>query len=83
VITRCGGPEEFVTAADGVMVEADDSEAFAAGIVQALRRRETFNGDDMRARIVARFGRAAWHDQAMTIYERVATRGAGQRGGRA
>ena len=75
VITRCGGPEEFVTAADGVMVEPDDPAAFADGILAALRRRDTFDTDDMRTRIVARFGRAAWCDRAMATYDRVATRG--------
>ena len=32
IITRCGGPEEFVTPADGVMVEPDNPAAFAKGI---------------------------------------------------
>ncbi|MGH7593418.1 MAG: glycosyltransferase, partial [Gemmatimonadales bacterium] len=75
VITRCGGPEEFVTPADGVMVAADDPSAFAAGILSAMGRRGTFRADDMHARIVARFGRDAWCDRAMAIYDRIATRG--------
>ena len=36
VVTRCGGPEEFVTPEDGVMVEPDDPSALAAGILQAF-----------------------------------------------
>ena len=32
-----------------------------------------FNADDMRDRIVNRFGRVAWCEQAMATYERVAT----------
>jgi len=75
VITRCGGPEEFVTPADGVMVEPDDLGALANGIVRAVRCRETFRADDIRSRIVARFGRAAWRERAMAIYERVAAGG--------
>jgi teichuronic acid biosynthesis glycosyltransferase TuaC len=72
VITRCGGPEEFVTAADGVMVEPDDPEAFARGILEALPRRGTFDSSGMCRRIVGRFGTAAWCDKAMAIYERLA-----------
>ncbi len=72
VLTRCGGPEEFVTAADGVMVEPDDPSALANGIVRAMSRRAEFRADDIRERIVARFGREAWRAQAMAIYERVA-----------
>ena len=73
VMTRCGGPEEFVTPADAVMVEPDDPAAFAEGIRQAFRRRDTFDARAMRKRIVGRFGGAAWREQAMAIYERVAT----------
>jgi len=75
IMTRCGGPEEFVTAADGVMVEPDDPAAFAQGIIRAVRRRDMFDADGMRNRIVNRFGRVAWCEQAMTIYERVAAHG--------
>ena len=71
VLTRCGGPEEFVTTADGVMVEPDDPAALGEGILKAMRNREAFDADDIRDRIIARFGRDAWCDQAMAIYERV------------
>jgi len=74
VITRCGGPEEFVTEQDGIMVPEDDPSALADGIVRALERRETFDAEDLRSRIVNRFGRAAWRLRAMAIYERVAQR---------
>ncbi len=72
IVTRCGGPEEFVTAADGVMVDVDDSEKFTDGIREAFVRRDTFNAVASRDRIVGRYGRAAWTDQAMAMYERVA-----------
>ncbi len=68
IITRCGGPEEFVTPEDGVMVAADDPEAFAAGILEGMARRDQFVGAAMRARIVARFGRRAWSERAHAIY---------------
>jgi glycosyltransferase involved in cell wall biosynthesis len=76
VITRCGGPEEFVTAADGVMVAADDPAALARGMIDALQRRDAFDSSGIRARIVNRFGRESWCDQAMATYERVAARSA-------
>lgn len=72
VLTRCGGPEEFVTAADGVMVEPDDPAALAEGILKAMRNREAFDSGDIHTRIIARFGRDAWCDRAMAVYERVA-----------
>lgn len=72
VLTRCGGPEEYVTAADGIMVEPDDPTALAEGILKALRGQTAFDADGISARVVARFGREAWRDQAMALYERVA-----------
>jgi glycosyltransferase involved in cell wall biosynthesis len=74
IITRCGGPEEFVSAADGIMVEPENPGAFAEGIMQAMRQRDTFCAEDIRSRIVNRFGRSAWCEQAMATYERVAAR---------
>jgi glycosyltransferase involved in cell wall biosynthesis len=71
ITTRCGGPEEFVTPLDGVMVEADNPDALAGGILEAVRKRETFDSRSIQARIVTRFGRVAWCDQAMSVYERV------------
>lgn len=68
IITRCGGPEEFVTPGDGVMVAADDPAAFAAGILDGMARRDSFVGVRMRERIVARFGRAAWSARAGALY---------------
>lgn len=72
VVTRCGGPEEFVTPNDGVMVDPDDPKALAAGILRAFEMRATFRPDQMHARIVGRFGRAAWGDRALAIYTRIA-----------
>ena len=69
VVTRCGGPEDFVGPEDGVMIEADDPAAMTAGILTALDRRDEFREAEISARVVARFGRTAWRTQAMAIYE--------------
>jgi glycosyltransferase involved in cell wall biosynthesis len=69
VITRCGGPEEFVGAEDGVMVDADDPAALAAGILAALDRRRDFREAEISARITDRFGRAAWCERAIATYQ--------------
>lgn len=72
VLTRCGGPEEFVVPADGVMVAPDDPAALAAGILQAFARRDSFDPEGIRSRIVSRFGRDAWSSRAIALYRRVA-----------
>lgn len=72
IMTRCGGPEEFVTDADAVLVEPGDPSAFAAAIVQAMATRDRFDGPAMRERVVARFGQDAWRARATLIYDEVA-----------
>jgi glycosyltransferase involved in cell wall biosynthesis len=79
VVTRCGGPEEFVTEEDGVMVAPDDPAAFAEGIRRAYARRAEFDPLAMNRRIVERFGRAAWRAQALSLYEELASRGVRRR----
>jgi glycosyltransferase involved in cell wall biosynthesis len=68
VCTRCGGPEEFVGPDDGVLVPADDPQALCDGILRALDERERFDGAGIAQRVTARFGRAAWSDQALAMY---------------
>jgi glycosyltransferase involved in cell wall biosynthesis len=75
VITRCGGPEEFVTPEDGVMVPADDPTALTAGILRARAERGRFQPEALRRRIVGRFGREAWREQLRAVYEHVAMSG--------
>ena len=72
IVTRCGGPEEFVSAGDGVLVPPGDPIAYAAGIREGFARRAGFDSVAIASRIVNRFGRAAWTDRALTLYERVA-----------
>jgi glycosyltransferase involved in cell wall biosynthesis len=68
VVTRCGGPEEFVTAADGLLVANEDPAALADGIVTTLARLDEFDGPAMRERIVDRFGMAAVSARIGEIY---------------
>ena len=75
VITRCGGPESYFTPDDGVMVPADDPAAFAEGIREAVRRRGSFDGVRTSRRMAGEYGRAAWLERAMALYDRVASNG--------
>jgi len=71
VITRCGGPEEFVGPDDGVMVDVDDPQALCDGMLRALGERERFDGTAIAQRVTARFGRQAWSDQALAMYRQL------------
>lgn len=71
-ITRCGGPEEFVTPGDGVMVDADDPAKLARAILEVHERRASYDPEALHARITGRFGREAWAAQAMATYRKLA-----------
>ena len=53
------------------MVEADDPQALAAGILAALDQRARFDGDAIARRVTSRFGRDAWSQQAIAIYRQL------------
>jgi hypothetical protein len=40
-----------------------------------MRRRGQFRSEDIRARIVNRYGRVAWRQRALATYERLAVAG--------
>ena len=73
VATRCGGPQEILTGADGVLVAVDDPEALADGITDVLDRRASFGSADISARAIARFGWSAAAGRITALYREVTT----------
>ncbi len=56
VATRCGGPEDIVSAEVGILVPPEDPQALAAGIAQVLDRRSDYDPAKLRAYALERFG---------------------------
>jgi glycosyltransferase involved in cell wall biosynthesis len=76
VATRCGGPEDIVTADTGRLVAVDDPDALARGIDDVLAARSSFDPEALRRSAVSRFGRAAALARLRELYERgLASRG--------
>lgn len=71
VATRCGGPEDIVTADTGRLVAVDDPEALAKGIEDVLAVRSSFDPEALRRSAVSRFGRAAALGRLRALYEQV------------
>ena len=71
VVTRCGGPEEFVTADVGTLVAVDDADALVSGIDSVLDRREQFSPLVLRDWAVSRFGRAVAARRIADLYTHV------------
>lgn len=70
VVTRCGGPEEFVTPDVGCLVAVDDADALAAGIEQVLDERERFVPAALNHWAVCRFGRTVAAQRLRELYAR-------------
>lgn len=68
VATRCGGPEDIVTADDGVLVDVEDPAALADALEQVLATRERFDRAALHARAVARYGMAAASTRLQRLY---------------
>ncbi len=56
VATRCGGPEDIINDAVGVLVPVEDPEALARGIQTVLERRKGFDPSKLRAYALDNFG---------------------------
>jgi glycosyltransferase involved in cell wall biosynthesis len=67
VATRCGGPEEILTADTGVLTEVDDPARLAVAIRTALSR--SFDRVELRRFAVERFGAAAAADRLGRLYD--------------
>jgi glycosyltransferase involved in cell wall biosynthesis len=69
VATRCGGPEEIVTAETGELASVDDPASLAVAIEKALSR--TFDSVALRSYAVGRFGVDAAAERLGQLYGRV------------
>jgi glycosyltransferase involved in cell wall biosynthesis len=58
VVTRCGGPEEFVTKQSGVVVTPGDATALAEALTRTIERLPTFNRSVIAEEARAQFGLA-------------------------
>lgn len=73
VVTRCGGPEHFVTPADGIIVPPGDAEALTTGLDQMLREHRKYSPADLAQRLRDRFGFEAVANQLDQVYREVLT----------
>jgi glycosyltransferase involved in cell wall biosynthesis len=71
VATRCGGPEEFVSDANGRLVPPEDPAALAAAIRDVRADLAAFDRLELRRAVVARFGRDAIQRALETLYGQV------------
>jgi glycosyltransferase involved in cell wall biosynthesis len=71
VVTRCGGPEEFVTPDDGLLVEIDNRYALAEALTEIAKSRRPEDDEDGRNRCISRFGSSEVGRQLLDVYTQV------------
>lgn len=74
VATRCGGPDDLVTARDGLLVPVDDEAALAAALRDLRMNIGRYDAADIRRASLERFGEAAVIGRLRDVYAEAAGR---------
>ncbi len=69
VATRSGGPQDIVQPGDGLLVDADDVDALAAGLVGVLNALDEFDSHAIAARAASRFSPEAVSAMLVAVYD--------------
>lgn len=56
ISTSCGGPESFVTDANGIVVEKQDTQALSIAMQQMIDRYGSYKAEEIRNYVIAEFG---------------------------
>jgi glycosyltransferase involved in cell wall biosynthesis len=73
IVTRSGGPEDYVTEENGILVPAEDAAALASAIAQMSVRYASYDRQGNAAKIRQAFSRALIRERLNAIYARVAS----------
>lgn len=68
LVTRCGGPEGFVNEKVGILVDKGSAQALYEGMLEMLRRKEWFNGKEIKNYARERFDNGIICDRYIDVY---------------
>lgn len=71
VATKCGGPEDFVTETNGILVPVDDVKALADALFWVINNIEKYDSDIIRENCIAQFSPNVIGDKLTYIFSRV------------
>lgn len=68
IATACGGPEDFITPENGIMVQVDDKEALVNAMKKMMESSDKYECDKLRAYVQERFSEQSVANQLKSIY---------------
>ncbi|MBD3636897.1 MAG: glycosyltransferase [Crocinitomicaceae bacterium] len=69
VCTRCGGPEEFVTDNNGLLIDKNDGDALSNAILRMADLYKNYDAQKLSEEIQAKFGAETIRQQLIDFYE--------------
>lgn len=70
IATRCGGPDEIIEEATGLLVPPEDAQALSRAMRELLDNPQRYSPDQIRARCLERYSPQAIVDQYRSCYRR-------------
>ncbi len=67
--TDCGGPADFITATNGLLVAPNDAKALTEGILQMIANSEEYDRSAIQQAAIDRFSMAAVGQQYVSLYK--------------
>lgn len=71
IATKCGGPTAFITRQNGILIEIGDNGGLTAAILEMTAHSDTYEPQEIRMGVSARFSPGAVGAEFMTIYQRI------------
>ena len=71
IATRCGGPEDFVTEENGILIPVDDESALTGAMERMMFRREDYDSAAISADIRRKFAPETIAARLTELYEGV------------
>lgn len=68
IATRCGGPEDYITPENGLLIEPGDINALADAILHIKNNRSAYNADAIKAFVKENYGRDAVVNKTLEQY---------------
>jgi len=74
IATRCGGPQEFITPYNGILINPDSPEELKNAIIKMMNDYKTYNSEQMKATMLTKFSTERIGQSFFSIYKTIIDR---------